>query len=162
MNITNTALHVAVENNDLPALVKSLKVCRDINVPGKFGRTALHLAAKGGNTEIVRYLLDHGADINIKNTHGFTALYVASIANNVDVMQLLLGAGTVEVDAEDLGGMTPLISACCNGCAASVIKCLLDHGANPGARDSIGRTAADWAREKGFAELTAVLSLCIM
>ena len=160
--MSNSVLHIAVENNDLTGVVAALKSTQqDVDAPGKYGRTALHMAAKSGNLEIVNILLDRGADVNKKNTHGFTSLYVASVVNNVSCMKILLShpqALNIDINATDLGGMTALISACCNGCNGTVISCLLQHGADTGLRDSIGRTAADWAREKQFNDLVAILA----
>ena len=166
----DTPLHLAVDRNDLEAarelLGTSTHANNDANTQaGKFGRTPLHLAAKSGNVEMILALLDGGGDPNVRNTHGFTPLYVATLAKCVPAMEAILRARTtngrvdVDVDAIDLGGMTPLISACCNGCPLPVVECLLSHGASLIATDSIGRRAEDWAREKNFPDIYALLTL---
>ena len=148
MQPQNNPLHDAVERGDFDKVVSCLRSGQDVNSPGKFSRTALHVAAKTGNSLIVDYLLRNGAKVNIKTVHGFTAVYVAAVANNVEALHAVLSWPEVDVDAVDLGGMTPLIAAACNGCCVDVIQCLLAAGASPRHRDSIGRCALDWVREK--------------
>lgn len=160
----NSALHIAVENKDVCNLAHALQTTGDINISGKYGRTALHLAAKSElspEMEIMSFLLNHGADVTIKNAHGFTPLYVAVIANNINGLRVLLthprAMEKIDVDAVDLGGMSPLISACCNGCSVDIVDCLLEHHASMSLKDSIGRTALDWAKAKQFDSLAALL-----
>ena len=160
MQQPNSALHDAAERGDLGKVVESLRSGQDINAGGKYNRTALHITAKTGNTRLVEYLLHNGIDINLKNAHGFSAAYVAAVANKVEALQAITGSPGVDVDAEDLGGMTPLIAATCNGCCVEVIQCLLDAGASPRHRDSIGRCALDWAREKRGDEAVLKLLQC--
>jgi ankyrin repeat protein len=155
----NSPLHDAVEANDLPKtknLIESKVV--HVNALGKFNRTPLHLASKYGNIEILKFLIRNGADPNVKNIHGFTALYVAALANNVAAIEILVQQPTVNVNEQDLGGMTPLISAACNGCSVETISCLLNNGASTTIQDSLGRAAIDWAREKNFSNIHALLS----
>lgn len=155
----NTMLHEATENGDYSKVVSIIESgAVGINSPGKYGRTALHVAAKSDSGKITQLLLAHGADANIKNTHGFTSVYVAAVANNMAVMQVLLSSSVyIDIDSVDLGGMSPLIAATCNGCEISVIQCLLSAGASTILKDSIGRCAMDWAREKHFRNIYALL-----
>lgn len=157
MKKQNSSIHDAVENNDFAKLKAVLAAGEDINTCGKYERTALHLAAKSGNTQIAEYLLSNGADINFKNAHGFTPVYVAAIANNVEVLEVLVNIPTTDVDATDAGGMSALIAASCNGCKDEIIACLVSVGASVSLRDSIGRCALDWAREKGFSSIASIL-----
>lgn len=79
-------------------------------------RTALHVVAKTGDVTMAQILIQNGADLNMKSVHGFTALYVAAVSNNEGILRLLASQPCVDVDALDLGGMSPLIAATCNGC----------------------------------------------
>ena len=163
MELPNTILHDAVLNSsmeDTIAAISSIHVS-DINARGKYGRTALHVAAKIGNVPIIKLLLEHGADIKIKNSHGFTALYVAAVANNIDAMHALFedpSGAVMDIDSPDLGGMSPLIAACCNNCYPETVLCLLKNGADKYKKDNINRTAADWCMAKGFQNLFAIIS----
>jgi len=117
------------------------------------GETALHRAAdlRGAPPAAARamatFLLDHGADPNARNWDEVTPLHQAVRARNVAVVEVLLARGA-EVDARDKGGSTPLrraVSATgASGTAgtsalmAPLTRLLLDHGADPDARDRRG------------------------
>ena len=159
MKKQNSVIHDAVENNDFFKLKNVLTAGEDVNTCGKYERTALHLAAKTGNTQIAAYLLSNGANVNCKNAHGFTPIYVAAIANNVEVLEKLVNVPTAQIDAVDVGGMSALIASSCNGCRDEIISCLISAGASGTLRDSIGRCALDWAREKGFRSIENLLLL---
>jgi ankyrin repeat protein len=156
-SLRNSPLHDAVEANDLHKVKVVLSSGIDVNIVGKFGRIPLHLAAKIKNLDMVEFLLERGADPNIKNTHGFTPLYVAAVADNAAVIALLAKIPSVDIDAVDLGGMSPLISAACNGCSAETISCLLNLEASTSLRDSLGRNATDWAKQKNFVHIHPIL-----
>ena len=53
-------------------------------------------------------------------------------------------------------GATPLNIACFRG-HADVVKLMLEHGADPTARDGQGRTPAEYARERGHAAVAEQL-----
>lgn len=61
--LRRTALHKAVQDGDVAAVVSLLPVGADVNLVDSMGRVALHLAATDGHAEIVTVLLAHGANI---------------------------------------------------------------------------------------------------
>jgi hypothetical protein len=114
------------------------------------GDTALHLAAAGYRVEIVRILLAAGADPNTaKNHRGSSPLHYAAdgfingpawdAKRQVETIQHLVGNGA-DIHLQDKNGATPLPRAVRTRCAAAV-RCLLQAGADPTARNKPGSTA---------------------
>jgi ankyrin repeat protein len=110
------------------------------------GVTALMSAARVDCEACVRLLLEHGADPKAKTDAGFTALHYAAYKGDLALVKLFLDAG-VPVNATDDRGFTPLMMAAnSKNKNPEVVRLLLDRGADAEAKDSLGRTAADWAR----------------
>ena len=110
------------------------------------GTTALMAAAAAGCDACVRILLEGGADIKAKNGTGLTALHHAAFEGNPATVRQLLDAGAV-VNIADERGFTPLMMAVSSRMRNSEIpRLLLARGADPAAKDSMGRTVSDWSR----------------
>ena len=115
------------------------------------GLTALHYAVRQGNVEAVDALLDRGADINQKSADDTTPLMLATINGRLDLAIHLLERGADATIATAAGG-TPLYRAVDLQWAPkstypqppaarqqktsylSLMKALLDRGADPNAR----------------------------
>ncbi|HRZ89188.1 MAG TPA: ankyrin repeat domain-containing protein, partial [Spirochaetia bacterium] len=117
------------------------------------GATALHAAVSQGYTEIVRLLVVGGADVFARDRDGNSPLSLAMAAG-----QEALGAVVTasNVNARDLLGNRPLHYAAQTGNAAAA-EFLLNLGADRGARNSAGDTAAEAAEKRGFMELAGKL-----
>ncbi|CAI7618979.1 unnamed protein product [Penicillium glandicola] len=119
------------------------------------GDNPLHLAAERGHPEIVEILIQQNADVNLKDSRGRTPLYKAVFFNHVAAVQQLLQAGadpnTTEIGSElpEQYGQTPLFSAALNG-DDSVLKLLLDYGADADCKDSFGETPLCRSAEGGW------------
>ena len=77
------------------------------------------------------------------------------MALRLEVARLLIEAGA-DVNATAAGGYTPLHIAASNGNREMVIL-LLESGADRTARCDQDKTAADYARERGHAQVLAML-----
>lgn len=117
------------------------------------GATALHAAVSQGYTEIVRLLVEGGADIFARDRDGNSPLSLA-MAAGTDALGALVTAANV--NSRDLLGNRPLHYAAQAGNAAAA-EFLLNLGADRGARNSAGDTAADAAETRGFKELAGKL-----
>lgn len=118
------------------------------------GWTALHLAAAFGTPAAVAVLLAHGARVDAvsDNAQQNQPLHAAvALGRNPSTVTLLLEHGA-DVNARQTGGFTPLFSAAAAN-RRDLAELLLAHGAQPGLTSDQGRTAADFARERGHAEL---------
>ncbi|XP_068737662.1 arf-GAP with SH3 domain, ANK repeat and PH domain-containing protein 2-like [Montipora capricornis] len=89
-----TALHVAVEQEDLTSLhiVDFLaQNCNDVNVADQEGNTPLHVAALSSKTECLRVLLRAGGTdgLNIGNKDGKTPVDIAKGLGHEETIELL-------------------------------------------------------------------------
>ena len=118
------------------------------------GWTPLHLAAAFGTPEAVDLLLQHGAQVEAisKNPQRNQALHaVLALGRNVVTVRLLLAHGA-DPNVTQVGGFTPLFSAATAN-RKDLAELLIESGAHALHRSDLGKTAADFARERGHAEL---------
>ncbi|MBC7745263.1 MAG: ankyrin repeat domain-containing protein [Flavobacterium sp.] len=122
------------------------------------GFTPLGLAAYFGNEDITRYLLLKTADPNLPSNNGYNVypLHSAVATNQTMIAKMLLEAGA-HVNIAQMSGVTPLHSAAQNG-NIELIVVLLESGAEVNAKMEGGKTPADLAFEKGFKDISKILS----
>lgn len=135
------------------------------------GETALHRVADTLPTDpaaaarMAALLIDRGADVNARNWDDVTPLHQGVRRRNLAGVEVLLARGA-DVNARDRGrGSTPLRRAVSGtgasgtaGTAALMLplaRLLLEHGADPEARDKRGVTVLASARDP---ELRALLA----
>jgi ankyrin repeat protein len=128
-----------------------------INKPERHDRRPLHMAARKGYTEICDLLLANGADLELRTIHGCTALYFSVLSAQVQMVEVLADGYCADVNASDVGDLSPLHIACEKG-YADIVKCLLLLGADYAALDIRGRTPLDWAIFKGHKDCVALIS----
>lgn len=139
------------------AVVKDLLAAgADREAVGSFLQaTPLLLAAQKGHRGIVA-LLAVLADVNARDLHGTTALMLAvnanatsakSLSRVLNILQTLIQAGTT-LDTKDEAGNTALIWAVQRG-NWEAVRLLLAAGANPLLHNKTGKTAVDYANERG-------------
>jgi ankyrin repeat protein len=143
-----TPMSLASEEGNTEILQVLLEVGADADSPNRDGQTALLAVARTGKVEAARLLLDHGATVDARERWGGqTALMWASARRHPEMIELLIAKGADvnarsivrdyqrHVTAEgrpkslDSGGLTPLLYAARENCAACV-QVLLDHGAD--------------------------------
>uniref|UniRef100_A0ABD2X5M5 Uncharacterized protein n=1 Tax=Trichogramma kaykai TaxID=54128 RepID=A0ABD2X5M5_9HYME len=99
------------------------------------GNTPLHMALTTGNTKMIEALLRRGADINLTDKDGSISLHIICIREyNDDLMKTFFKITddlqqTVQVDARDKWGRTPLQTAVAN-LLLNAVDVLLDRGAD--------------------------------
>lgn len=104
---------------------------------------ALHLSVQSGHCLVVNILLNYGADVNAIGQKGSTPLQLAVTNRDEKMVRLLLHRGA-DVKAKSSDTMMPILHYVLFGSTydgQSVIKILLDHGADLEASDNNGNTA---------------------
>ncbi|KAL6897202.1 ankyrin repeat-containing domain protein [Trichoderma evansii] len=158
----------------------------DVNATTKKGRTALMDAtfpdADGANIDIMKLLLEHGADINAADKDGLTVLIVATYPGlfveeaTINTIKFLLENGA-EINAADKDGQTALIwgakfeyeededifgrytcrERLITQANITIIKFLLENGAEVDAADESGQTPLIWAAKTGNEDVIKLL-----
>jgi uncharacterized protein len=132
-----------------------------LNVKATWDETAIQAATQMGNRQIIELLAARGAPVDFftalvlgrvdevdadqassRGIHDLPALYFAAIGGNVAVARRVLAAGAdVNAGAQ---AASPIHGAVM-GKNEQMVKLLLDHGADPSAKDYAGRDARDLA-----------------
>jgi ankyrin repeat protein len=118
--------------------------------------TPLMLASLRGEMGLVNALLARDADIN---RPGWTPLHYAATGGKTEVMGLLLERHAY-IDTESPNGTTPLMMAAQYGTPRAV-KHLLEAGADPTLKNSLGLTALDFAQRGNRSESAELISAFI-
>lgn len=105
-------------------------------------------AAAAGEMHLLDYLLAHGVDVNTRAQYGQSPLGAAAAAGQTETARMLIARGARLDTRTAISLETPLTEAAQMNRSA-IVELLLDHGADPGAKDVMDRTALDWARKNG-------------
>jgi ankyrin repeat protein len=159
--LKTTPLRAATLGNDTETIRMLIEAGVDVNAADLPGISPLMMAAGwNGNTRAVELLLAKGASakavsrpvMGLPARNGasefgsLTALIMAAPFGPPELIGNLLDGGS-DVNARDVRGMTPLMLAVATDHQdPTVIKMLLEHGADPSAKSGIGDSALDWAR----------------
>ena len=118
----------------------------DINSVNLYGSTPLHLAAIKGKADVVEYLIKYGADKTTTTIDGKTPLFKAAESGHKDTVKLLIGAETEN---------TMILAT--KGGNISVVRMLLDAGADPNMKSSRGDTPLLMSANEGNLGITKLL-----
>ena len=147
-----TATHAAASGN-----FEVLRLVREAGADAReWSDEPLRAAASAGNVEAVRWLLSNGAQVDASDSNGRTALSRAVAFNQHETVRALLEAGADPRQRAPGSGWTPLMSAAIAGDSAMIVL-LINAGADPLARDSEGKTAAEVARRAGKGHVVPLL-----
>jgi ankyrin repeat protein len=129
------------------------------------GASALMIASQMGHIDCVKLLLERGAKLNLRTEHG-NALNFAAFSDRHEVARFLLDRG-IEIDAPGQRivsfrrgdkGFTPLIYACLSERNdPTLVKWLIDRGADVNAKSSSGETALSVALQRGKTKIVSTL-----
>ena len=171
---------VVASHHDLPRVQTLLAENPDLlNENAQWIETPIQAAAHVGNRPIAEYLLGQGAPLDIctaamlgkidevralladepelahaHGAHNIPVLFYPAISGNIAIAQLLVDAGA-DVNFED-GQNSPLHGAALVG-QTVMVQWLLDHDANPFAKDYEGKTPLDRAEDNRHEEAAALL-----
>jgi len=134
-----------------------LRSRRDFNVNGRDSQEKpLLLCAIASSVEVVRLLLERKADATVLY-EGMSVLHSAAAKSDINIMKLLLSKEwTLDVDAGDRFGNTPLHYAAFRG-LNEIVELLLTHGANILALNTNGSTPLHLAVAVGHVDTAGLL-----
>ncbi|MFC1836055.1 ankyrin repeat domain-containing protein [Thermodesulfobacteriota bacterium] len=147
-------LAAAVRSGDIEQVRSLLEQGVDASGSGYSGNKPLMDAASNGHTHVAKTLLDRGAKVDSTNSDGETALIEAAGSGHSTTVALLLDHGA-DVNHRAKTGYNALWDACSSltkpGVAidASLIRLLLDRGAEVNIGTIHGMTSLNWAVHAG-------------
>ena len=135
----------------------------DVNNVNIYGDTPLTLATQYGDPDYVKLLFNYEENKpNIDYQEPYnknTVIHETVLSNNIEVFKILL-THNANLELADKEGVTPLLSAI-ELENVTMVKLLLDAGANKNHKDKTGKSATDYAKEcesdeiKEFFEINA-------
>lgn len=128
-----------------------------VQATGDHGFTALHVLMTEERPDVAALLLRAGAAVDAVNDRGHTPLH---LVQDRRVLQVLLRHGAT-LEARGTDGDTPLIAHAVEGPdtgSLAIIAALLEAGADAEARDLAGKSALDYARQRGEPEKVRLLA----
>ena len=136
-NIGWNTLHYAAMGGDTDII--SLIHTHLPNIESKTGEgyTPLMVAALKGKLHAVKWFLEKGATVTSVKRNGWNILHFAAHGGDPDTIDLIL-THLPDIESKTADGKTPLIIAVLHGKLQGV-KCLLERGANPSAKDNDGQ-----------------------
>lgn len=131
---------------NLPGLQYAINSGLDLESKDDVGKTVLFTAIEYRKGDAVDLLLQNGANPNaIDQRQNTPLIWACGFDDAYYMINSLLQAGAA-VDARNSFGETALLVASRRK-APDVVRLLLQHGANPNAKDDTGRSALEWARK---------------
>eukprot|EP01007_Sphenomonas_quadrangularis_P002899 NODE_502_length_1411_cov_113.784875_g380_i0.p1 GENE.NODE_502_length_1411_cov_113.784875_g380_i0~~NODE_502_length_1411_cov_113.784875_g380_i0.p1 ORF type:complete len:388 (+),score=59.31 NODE_502_length_1411_cov_113.784875_g380_i0:85-1248(+) len=120
------------------------------------GNSPVHVAAFLGHCEVLHRLLVAGAMAHLPNAEGLTPLMLAILRKHTCCVMMLLKQPSVDVNAADCCGNTPLHIAVQQHYDVAV-SALVAHGADPSRKSKNGRTPLMVALRAGYEDLAQTL-----
>ncbi|EIM06045.1 hypothetical protein A1A1_13082 [Planococcus antarcticus DSM 14505] len=166
INETNTKMEtpllIATHDNNIEVAKLLIRAGADINQQDGIQDSAYLYAGAQGKTEILTYMIDHAEpDQNIVNRYGGNALIPAAEKGHLNNVKLLLEDGKVNIDHQNNFGYTALIEAVAltdgSDMYQQIVQQLVTFNANKELRDNSGKTALDYAKEKGYTAMIKML-----
>ena len=131
-----TALHFAVQANDVELVRLLIASGADVTASNRYGLRPITLAATNGSEPVISLLLRSGADPNTVTDAGEPVIMTAARTGKVDAVKRLIAAGADVNARERWFGETALMWAAAENHAAA-IRALVDAGAAIDARSRV-------------------------
>ena len=157
-----TPLLIATHQNNVAIAKALIDAGADINKQDAIQDSPYLYAGAQGKTEILAYMLAHREpDQTVVNRYGGNALIPAAEKGHLENVKQLLEDGRDDINHQNNFGYTALIEAVAltdgSPLYQDIVAELLKHDANTELRDNNDKTALDYAKEKGYTEIEAML-----
>ncbi len=157
-----TPLLIATHQNNVAIAKALIDAGADINKQDAIQDSPYLYAGAQGKTEILAYMLAHREpDQTVVNRYGGNALIPAAEKGHLENVKQLLEDGRADINHQNNFGYTALIEAVAltdgSTLYQDIVAELLKHDANTELRDNNDKTALDYAKEKGYTEIEAML-----
>jgi ankyrin repeat protein len=167
-DLGNSPIHLALKKNeDIFKLL--LEKNADVNVPGRIDskttdQTVLYVAVSRADEDLVKKLLERGADPNKADSQGSLPLVEAIVDAdaNPNIVKMMIEKGADVNKTEKENNAHALIFIAQNKSVSpdtrkEIVKILLEKGADKTIKDTDGKTALAWAKEKNNTETVELL-----
>ncbi|WP_339045322.1 ankyrin repeat domain-containing protein [Candidatus Mesenet endosymbiont of Agriotes lineatus] len=151
----NTAVHLAVSNNDLHMLEILAAFRANLNIQDDQGNTALFTAILGGSLDMIQTLLKLGAGYNICNIRDNFPIHLAVERRYLTIINQLCTEDTV--NRKNFNGLVPLHLAIRHNSVGIVEKLLLCDHIDINIRDNNGDTPLIMAAKNDCLEIVRLL-----
>jgi hypothetical protein len=132
---------------------------QDVNADGGYYMRPLVAALAGEHFQTADLLRHNGADLEVRGRYGTNPLHAAAYSGNLEVVRILIEYEHAYINAKDGGGWTPLFwaSGGHNSEDGSVVRLLLEHGADINVQTRRGWTPLHYASFNGALEFVRLL-----
>ena len=132
---------------------------QNVNADGGYYVRPLVAALAGEHFQTADLLRHNGADLDVQGRYGTNPLHAAAFSGNFEVVRILIEYDPAYINARDEDGLTPLLWASegRNSKDGSVVRLLLEHGADINAPSRGGRTPVHQASINGALEVVRLL-----
>lgn len=155
-DIGNSALHCAVASGQVEILQTLLKAGLAPNLRNEYSRAPLHIAAMKGDKLAATILISYDAALDALDKWSFTPLYYAQHGKKFETAITLIESGAATVQLSSPVIQTLFFAAIGLNCKVAV-EILIQKGADLCAKNVIGQTARQMAKEKGHLDIQQVL-----
>ena len=152
---TEPELFQAAASGDTAMLSQLLEDNADPDAVDREGFSVLAHAVAADEDEVVQMLVDAVVNVNARDPHQRTALHIAVEGGNLGPLDILLRTPSIEVDASDENGATPLLLAVQAG-VIEMIGDLLEAGADPTLQNNNGVSPLDMALQSGDTQIMSL------
>lgn len=145
-----TILHFTARGGDNAVSKCLIDAGASINACGKNRTTPLHCAVRSDRDATFKLLIAEGADTSRTTLSGDNILMLAAFYGRAELVELILEQKIIEgVNLTNSSGETALHRAARHG-YVTIIRKLIEYGANPGIRSKDGSTARQIALKGRF------------
>ncbi|WP_392455221.1 ankyrin repeat domain-containing protein [Chryseomicrobium aureum] len=157
-----STLLIATHKNYIDVAKRLIDAGADINQQDHLQDSPYLYAGAQGKTEILKYMIEQAEpNHTVVNRYGGNALIPAAEKGHLENVKVLLQDGKADIDHQNNYGYTALIEAVAltDGSALyqEIVQELLKYNANKELRDNRGKTALDYAKEKGYIEIVKLI-----